>query len=72
MWMQHMDDNKIRKEKAWSEFYKNAARCLGQILGATLYKTVAVRSLTSYLINHLSKTNKMCGTLLEKQGRIHK
>ena len=38
----------------------------------TPHKTTAVRPLTSYLKKQPSKTNNTYGTLLEKQGQIHK
>ena len=67
-----MDANKTNGEKARWELYKNAMSCFQQILNARPYKTEAVQLLTSHLQNHPNKTNKICGTLLEKQGQIHK
>ena len=62
-----MKTNKTHGEKARVELNKNATCSFEQILEATPHKTAAVRSLTSDLKNHLSKTNKTYGTLLEKQ-----
>ena len=66
IWMHYIDTNKTHREKAKCEL------CLEQILEATLHKKAAVRPLTTHPSNHSSKTNKTYGTLLEKQGRIHK
>ena len=51
---------------------KNAMCCFQQILEAVLPKISTVRPLTSHLKNYPSKKSKTCGTLLEKQRRIHK
>ena len=63
--MHHMDANKMHKEKARWNLHKNATSYIEQILEATA-NTTAVWPLTSRLKNHLYKTNKTCGTLLEK------
>ena len=47
----------------------NATSYFERILEAISQETIAVRTLTSHLKNHSSKTNKTCRTLLEKQGR---
>ena len=72
VWMHHIDTNKMHGEKARWKLCKNAAYCLEQILEAAPHKTATVWSPTSYLTNHLSKTNKTCETLLEKQRQTHK
>ena len=46
--------------------------CFEQILKATPLKTEALRSLTSHLTSHPSRTNKICGALLKKQRQIPK
>ena len=66
VWLQHLDSNKMPGEKARWELHKNAACCFEQILEAAPYKTAVVRPLTSYLINHPSKTSKTCCALLKK------
>ena len=55
-------------EKKWDGNY---SRML-QILEAITQEKFAVWSLTSHLKNHPNETNKICGTLLEKQGWTHK
>ena len=45
--------------------------CFEQILKAIADKTVAVWPLASHLKNLPNKTNKICGTLLEKQRQSH-
>ena len=67
VWMHHIDANKTHGEKARWEIYKNAVCYFEQILEATPQKTT-VQILTSHLANQLSKMNKTCGSLLEKQG----
>ena len=67
-----MDINKMYEEKARLELHKNTESCFEQILDAVPQKTAAVRPPVSHLTNRSSKTNKMCGTQLNKQGRIHK
>ena len=54
IWMltKWMDTNKMHREKARWELWKNAACCLGQILKAVPYKTLAVQPPASYLINY--------------------
>ena len=55
------------------KFDGNYSVCyLHQILGATPYKTAFRRPLTFHLINHPSKTKKICGAILEKFGRTNK
>ena len=67
-----MDANKMHREKARWELYKNATSYFEQILEVTPHKTIAAQPLTSHLKNHPSKTNKTCGTLLEKQEQTDK
>ena len=43
-----------------------------QIREATPQETAALLQFASHLKNHPSTTNKICETLLEKQGRTHK
>ena len=69
--MHHVDVNKMKREKARWELYQNATNFGAQIQEATLHKTTALQPHTSHLTNHLSKKNKTCRTLLEKQGPIH-
>ena len=66
-----MEANETHREKSRWELHKNATIYFEQILEATPHET-DVRSLTSYLKKHPSKTKKTSGTLLEKQGRTHK
>ena len=47
--MHHMDGDKTLRDKARRELHKNTTSNIEQILKATLYKTTAVRSLTSHL-----------------------
>ena len=42
------------------------------MLKATPQETIALWRFTLHLKTHSSKTNQICGTLLEKQGRTHK
>ena len=63
--MHHLDTNKMYKEKVHWELYKNAMFHFEQILEATFHKTAAEQQLTSHLKTH---PNKICGTLVEKQG----
>ena len=51
---------------------KNATCCFEQILKATPHKTAVIWPLTSHLKNYPNKMNKICGTLLRKQGQTHK
>ena len=50
----------------------NAVSYFDQILAVTPKETALVRTLTSHLRKHPSKTNKTCKILLENQRRIHK
>ena len=50
---------------------RTALNYIEQILEAAPYETT-VRPFNSYLLNHPSKKNKTCETLLEKHGRTHK
>ena len=59
---------RLSEKKARWEQYKNATSYFEQILEAAPHKTIDVRPFTSNLKNYPSKMNKMCGTLLEKQG----
>ena len=68
----YTDANKTHEEKARWQPHKNDSAVLKKILEAAPKKTVAVRPLTSYLINHPSKANKTCSALLEKQRQAHK
>ena len=70
--MHHMDTDKPHWKKVWWELHQSSMSNIEQILGATSHETIAVQLLTSHLKNHSSKTNKTCGTLLERQGRTHK
>ena len=72
VWMHHMDTNKAHGEKARWELHKNAISYFEQILETIPHETTAVWPLTSHLKNHPRKTNKTCGTLMEKQGQTHK
>ena len=72
IWVHHIDANKTHWEKANWELHKNATCYFEQILEAIPCKTEAVRSPISHLTNHPSKTNKIYGALLEKQGWTHK
>ena len=58
------------REKPY-ENYKNANCCFEINLECNTHKRAAVRSLTSHLINHLSKTNKTCREHLEEKGQTH-
>ena len=58
-------------EKARWELHKNTVRCLEQILEVALHETTAVRPPTSHLTNHINKTNKRCGVLLDKERRTY-
>ena len=69
--MHHRDANETRREKASGELQYNAVSCSVQILEATTHKTMVVRLLTSYLTNYRRMTNKICGALLETEGRTH-
>ena len=64
--MHHMDADKAYQEKTRRELHKNAMSYAEQILEVASHKTTAVRPPTSHLKNHPNKTNKTCGTLLEK------
>ena len=67
--MHHMNADKTYREKARRKLHKNVISYIKQILEATLpTERIAVRPLTSHLKNHPSRTNKICRTLLEKQG----
>ena len=46
----------------------HATYYFGRILKSSADKTAAVRPLASHLTNHPSRTNKICGALLEKLG----
>ena len=59
-------------EKAKWELSKNAMSYLEQIFKVTPHKITVVQPLTSHLKNYPSKTNKTCGTPLEKQRQTHK
>ena len=72
VWMHHLDANKIHRQKARWELYKNSMCCLAQIQGATIHKTTTLWLLTSHLKNHASKMNTTCGARLDKQGITHK
>ena len=67
-----MDAEKTHEEKAKWELRKNATIYIEEILEATPHETTALRSLNSDLENHPNKMIKICGTLLEKQGRTQK
>ena len=67
MWLHHLDINKALWEKVRWELHKDTAYHFQQILEVTLYKTAAVWPLTSHLINHPSKMNKIWWLLLRKQ-----
>ena len=71
IWMHQMNANKTDREKTRRKLRKNSARCLQQILEATSNKITAVQPLVSHLINHLDKTSKTYGALLEKKERTH-
>ena len=60
VWLHHLDSNKMLGEKARWELHKVAMCCFEQILETALYKTAAVRSLTSHLTNQPGKKNKTC------------
>ena len=66
--MYHMDADKTYREKARRELHKNATSYTEQTLEVTSHETPAVWP----LLNNPNKTKKICGTLLEKQGRTHK
>ena len=68
LWIHHMDANKTHGEKGRLELHKTVE----QILEVTPHKTVIVQSVTSNIKNCSSKINKICRTLLEKQGQIRK
>ena len=70
--MHYMDINQMYREKTLCELHKNAACCREQILEAASHKTAALQPLAIHFTNYSSKTNKTCGALLEKPGRIHK
>ena len=70
--MHHMDANKMHREKARWELYKNAERRLEEILEETPHKTAAVWPSASHLTHHSSKINKTYEVLMEKQGQTHK
>ena len=63
---------KHRKTKTRWELHEDTVRYLEQILEAMPHKAAAIQPPTCDLTNHSNKTNKICGTLLEKQGRTHK
>ena len=72
IWIYHIDADEANREEAGRELHQNATSYTEQIHEAKSHETPAVRLPTSYLKNHSSKTNKICRTLLEKQGRTHK
>ena len=72
VWMYHMDIIKTHGHKTRWELYKNAICCFEQILETTLHKIATGWPLTSHLKNHPSKTNRICGALLEEQIWTHK
>ena len=49
--MHYMDAKKTDGEKAWRQVHKNAANNFEQVLGATPYKTAAVRPPNSHYEN---------------------
>ena len=71
-WLHHLDSSKTLVEKVSWELCKDALFSFEQILEAAPHKTAVVQPLTSYLINHPSKTNKTWWALLEKWGWTHK
>ena len=66
-----MDANKMHREKARWELYKNATSYIEQVLEVRPQKTIVEQPLTAHLKSHPSKMNKTCGTLLEMQGQTH-
>ena len=70
--MHHIDADKTQREKARRELHKNTTTYIEQILETTSHETAVLRPPTSYLWNHLNKTNRACGTQLEKQRQTHK
>ena len=52
LWMHQMDADKMHREKARQELYKNAVSYIKGILESKLNKTAAVQPLTSHLKNH--------------------
>ena len=62
-----MECLEVNGEKARWGLHKNTV--LSKILEAKLYKSAALRPLTSYLTNLVSKTNKTCWAWPEKKGR---
>ena len=67
--MHHFAAYETPGEKAWSEPFKDATSSLRQILEAAPHKTADTQPPGSQLKNHLSKTNRTCLELLEKQGK---
>ena len=59
--LHHLDSNKTIREKTGWDVYKDAARCIKQILEATPYKTAAVWPSTSHLTNHPREKNSTSG-----------
>ena len=72
VWMHPEDANKTHREKSRWEILKNAMSYFKQNVESTLHETIAVRPLFFSLKKYLSKMNKICRTLPEKQGRTHK
>ena len=58
--LHHLNLKKMRGVKAPWELHWYATCCFEQILDAGSYKRAIVRPLTSYQINHPSKTTKTC------------
>ena len=63
VWLQHLDFNRVPGEKARWELHKDAVCCFEQILETTPNKTPTP---TPHL-NYLSKIDKTCWILLERQ-----
>ena len=57
VWMYHMDVNKMHRQNARCELFKNATRYFEKNLEATHHEITAVWPLTFHLKNHPSKTN---------------
>ena len=70
--LHHLDYNEMPGEKARYELHTDTACCFEQILLSAPYKKAVIYPLTSHLTNHLNKTNKIYGILLEKSGQTHK
>ena len=56
-----MDTDKAYSKKAWRQFHKNAASCIGQVLESASHKTAVVWTQITHFEIHPNETSKRCG-----------